>query len=422
MLGVTAAIALTECDLATAGQTPPLECLGIQPSQQTGTDASSTSPCVSALSRSPQHWSTYSGYLREIPMLCFAIKRQMEVDVVKEVYANISQEKIALLKVLNRGAEGAVQRAQDQEVKLANFVDYLKAAMNELNQGLVASVSSVRMASQDISELAQSSRASEELEAAAGSIVSLAQERIQEAALQTSRAMEVHLSKSLDHLLAALVAGQSVALANSTTQFASQLDITLDNVQHRFDIVGKQLHESLGPVKELASVAPQSHRMMEEVWALFRRIVDSASPVLLRFDELSNLQNALAQREQARAANMSALLDRIEVAHTDELGLYAIREAERLRASTRPRGMMDLMASLLFGDAAFPQGDGERSISQLGSIGKWHPSLIGQILRALPISSSASTLLLRGGLITLVILIKVVWSALCLMLVSAVIH
>ena len=31
--------------------------------------------CIEALSRSPQHWSSYSGYLREIVTLCSSYRR-----------------------------------------------------------------------------------------------------------------------------------------------------------------------------------------------------------------------------------------------------------------------------------------------------------------------------------------------------------
>jgi hypothetical protein len=342
----------------------------------------------------------------------------MEVDAVKEVYANISQEKIALLKVLKRGAEGALQRDQDQEAKLAYLAEYLKTAANELNRDLVAAVQSVRMASQDVSDLAQSSRASEELKSAAGSIVSLAQERIEEAALSTNRAMELRLSNSLDSLLPELVAEQSLALANSTTQFALRLDVALDGMQRRFDEAGKHISDSVGPLQDLLNIAPQSQMMMDQVWALFRQVVDGVSPVLVQVDKLSDLHHGLFLREQARAANMSTLLDRIEALHTDELALYARREAERLRVSTRHTGLVDLVASLLFGEAVSFKDVGVPSHSQLSSIDSWCPTVIAQLLRALPLSKSASTLLLRAGLATLVLGIRVAWSALCLMLVS----
>ncbi|PWN17948.1 hypothetical protein BCV69DRAFT_89183 [Microstroma glucosiphilum] len=415
---IRAAIALTKCDLATAGQTPPLECSGIQPSQGMGVERNPASPCVAALSRSPQHWSTYSGYLREIPMLCFALRRQLEVDTVREIYVNISQEKISILKVLKKGAEGALQRDQDQEVKLAEFIDHMKTATYELNKDLFATVRSIRMVSQEVTDLVQSSRASEEFMVAVEQVVALAQERIEQAASKTSKDTELHLSKSLDPLLARLAAEQSLALADSATHFASRLDTALDSMRHRFDDAVKQLYDSLGPVKELSSIVPQSQMMMDQVWSSFKQVVDSVSPLLTQVDKLSDLQNELSIREQVRATNLSALLDRIEVAHTRELDLYARREEERSRVSMRPMGLVEFMTSLLLGDTMSPHSMGEGSISKLGSIDDWRPSIIGHLLRTLPLSSPASIMLLRGCLTTLIVVIKVAWSALCLMLVS----
>ncbi|KDN48814.1 hypothetical protein RSAG8_02801, partial [Rhizoctonia solani AG-8 WAC10335] len=60
---VKVAVEMTLCELATAEQVSlPLECKNTR----TASSHRSVSQCVEALARSAQHWSSYSGYLREI--------------------------------------------------------------------------------------------------------------------------------------------------------------------------------------------------------------------------------------------------------------------------------------------------------------------------------------------------------------------
>ncbi|KAJ7600788.1 hypothetical protein C8J56DRAFT_769131, partial [Mycena floridula] len=91
---VGAAISMTLCELATAKHhTPPLECNSVN-------NVDEQSICVGALARSAQFWSSYSGYLREIPQLCFALRRWDDIDAARELYRNATLEKISLLQLL----------------------------------------------------------------------------------------------------------------------------------------------------------------------------------------------------------------------------------------------------------------------------------------------------------------------------------
>ncbi|KAF8588108.1 hypothetical protein K439DRAFT_704896 [Ramaria rubella] len=99
---VGAAISMTLCELATAKHhLPPLECFPFssQP-QENIVDEETQSLCVGALSRSAQFWSSYSGYLREAPQLCFAYRRWNDIDTAKSIYLNATLEKLALLRLL----------------------------------------------------------------------------------------------------------------------------------------------------------------------------------------------------------------------------------------------------------------------------------------------------------------------------------
>ncbi|KAI6104174.1 hypothetical protein F5141DRAFT_988224, partial [Pisolithus sp. B1] len=99
---IQAAISMTLCELATARHyAPPMECAAFSKGQQSPSSGHAQAACVEALSRSAQFWSSYSGYLRELPQLCFAFRRWLDVDIAKDVYRNITAEKLALLKFLN---------------------------------------------------------------------------------------------------------------------------------------------------------------------------------------------------------------------------------------------------------------------------------------------------------------------------------
>ncbi|ESK88088.1 nuclear fusion protein kar5 [Moniliophthora roreri MCA 2997] len=82
---VKAAISMTLCELATAKHhSIPLECSSFSINQHSLLEAINPDlqgECVSALSRSAQFWSSYSGYLREIPQLCFTFQRWNDIGM-----------------------------------------------------------------------------------------------------------------------------------------------------------------------------------------------------------------------------------------------------------------------------------------------------------------------------------------------------
>ncbi|KAJ7885704.1 hypothetical protein B0H14DRAFT_2698767 [Mycena olivaceomarginata] len=113
---VEAAISMTLCELATATHhSPPLECASF------AMDGRSQGECVDALSRSPQFWSSYSGYLREVPQLCFAFRRWNDIDTARDTYRNATIE-ITNLKLWD------IQLSE-----LANVASRLKIAFNTMD-------------------------------------------------------------------------------------------------------------------------------------------------------------------------------------------------------------------------------------------------------------------------------------------------
>ncbi|KAF8886580.1 hypothetical protein BD779DRAFT_1441612, partial [Infundibulicybe gibba] len=116
---VNAAISMTLCELATAKHySLPLECMPF--SQDDGSprihlDPDARGICVDALARSAQFWSSYSGYLREVPQLCFAFRRWNDIDTAREIYKNVTLEKIALIRFMLDHEKMARQNLQSWE-------------------------------------------------------------------------------------------------------------------------------------------------------------------------------------------------------------------------------------------------------------------------------------------------------------------
>ncbi|TRM57494.1 hypothetical protein BD626DRAFT_211910 [Schizophyllum amplum] len=123
---VRAAISMTLCELATAKHhTPPLECAPFAAGAHDAPE-SAVGECVNALSRSAQYWSSYSGYLREIPQLCFAYRRWHDIDTAKDIYRNATLRELDLLHALD-------ERGLQQAEALAIFGDQLLGMRNALS-------------------------------------------------------------------------------------------------------------------------------------------------------------------------------------------------------------------------------------------------------------------------------------------------
>ncbi|KAF9041198.1 hypothetical protein BJ165DRAFT_1487649 [Panaeolus papilionaceus] len=98
-----AAISMTLCEIATAmHHSVPRECLSYSSERKILPEIRSQSrgECVDALARSVQYWATYSGYLREIPQLCYAYTRWNDIDMARDLYRNITIEKVSFIKFL----------------------------------------------------------------------------------------------------------------------------------------------------------------------------------------------------------------------------------------------------------------------------------------------------------------------------------
>lgn len=123
---------MTLCEIATAKHySLPLECRPFSPEGEAPRDPRMRSECVDALSRSAQFWSSYSGYLREIPQLCFAFRRWNDIDLARDIYKNATIENINFLRSLvnrKRSEEVMIKKQQDQLTEFERLLLQLQAA------------------------------------------------------------------------------------------------------------------------------------------------------------------------------------------------------------------------------------------------------------------------------------------------------
>ncbi|KAI8907503.1 hypothetical protein DFJ77DRAFT_181475 [Powellomyces hirtus] len=92
---ITYAVHLTRCEISTASIPIPPEC------QREATDLD-VYACVEILSRVPQLWTSYSGYVREVVNMCFAIQYENHQNTVERLFNNVTMHQISSYRLLRR--------------------------------------------------------------------------------------------------------------------------------------------------------------------------------------------------------------------------------------------------------------------------------------------------------------------------------
>ncbi|KAJ7039887.1 hypothetical protein C8F04DRAFT_1085231 [Mycena alexandri] len=114
---------MTLCELATATHhSLPLECAPFTVDSEAAT-IRTQGECVDALSRSAQFWSSYSGYLREVPQLCFAFRRWNDIDTAKDIYKNSTLEMATLIRLLLAREKADVEGKKRWDTRVSELED-----------------------------------------------------------------------------------------------------------------------------------------------------------------------------------------------------------------------------------------------------------------------------------------------------------
>ncbi|CAJ0830858.1 14504_t:CDS:10 [Entrophospora sp. SA101] len=127
------AIHLTKCEIATANLLVPMECQDFD--REIGNNE--VGKCVESLSRTPQLWTSYSGYFREVFHICFAVRYSVEKDLLEELHRNITKNQLFNYKIL-RNQQSEMIELRKEELKrlkmLEKFQSDILKNVNEIEQ------------------------------------------------------------------------------------------------------------------------------------------------------------------------------------------------------------------------------------------------------------------------------------------------
>ncbi|KAI9096506.1 hypothetical protein DFS34DRAFT_650604 [Phlyctochytrium arcticum] len=108
------AIMLTKCEIATAGITSPREC-------QVDHADRNLPACVEVLSRVPQLWTSYSGYLREVVNMCFAAQYEAHQENLQRMFLNVTRHQISTFRLIQRQTSDLTQWHAREMATLRNI-------------------------------------------------------------------------------------------------------------------------------------------------------------------------------------------------------------------------------------------------------------------------------------------------------------
>ncbi|PWN96891.1 hypothetical protein FA09DRAFT_361614 [Tilletiopsis washingtonensis] len=308
---VRAAIELTRCELATARLNAPLECLDLSPKR-------AAEACVEALSRSPQAWSSYSGHLREVSVLCHAFRHSEALDEARKIYASLAREKRALLSMLvkhekaahERSDQDASRRTDEHESRQATEAA-AREILRDLSTELIAGVGGWQRAVQ-----AQEQRL---------------REMLADLSVQTSSDISTKLHEVIDDLVATLAKASDAAhahfelgLERTLQQHSASLSVHLDeptqqlaqHVAHLHDAaiaLHASLTEATGVSRELHDASIRSLEVVRDTGvesaALLSQLHSGLSVVDTALEQHNSALGSATSRHAEQVAELQAVMD-----------------------------------------------------------------------------------------------------------------
>ncbi|KFH69570.1 hypothetical protein MVEG_04379 [Podila verticillata NRRL 6337] len=136
----TYAIRLTACEIATANMPVPFECKEISEARDssslnTKSKSHEIGCCVQSLGRVPQLWTSYSGYFREVKVMCLAVQYSLERDELRNLQRNLTR---------NHADQIALLRAQRQELLETHRLEIAQLKeIQELHLNMSAQVNAI---------------------------------------------------------------------------------------------------------------------------------------------------------------------------------------------------------------------------------------------------------------------------------------
>ncbi|ORZ39256.1 Tht1-like nuclear fusion protein-domain-containing protein, partial [Catenaria anguillulae PL171] len=143
------AVRLTMCEVATANMNVPTSC----------SQANPPSACVEALAQVPQLWTSYSGYFREVMAMCYAVRHQIERELVESLFYNLTLAQLVNTNLLQQHAQDMSALHAQELATLASVSkaqDDLKSHATELGKWAAGMVKDVGGMSEEMGKVARS--------------------------------------------------------------------------------------------------------------------------------------------------------------------------------------------------------------------------------------------------------------------------
>ncbi|KAF9300602.1 hypothetical protein BGZ74_007706 [Mortierella antarctica] len=142
------------CEIATANMPMPVECMDFgeardSSSSYTNSKSHEIGRCVQSLGRVPQLWTSYSGYFREVKVMCLAVQYSLENDELRNLQRNLTRnhaDQIALLRAqrqelleTHRVETAQLKEIQDLHSKMGAQVNAILTSASQM-RGTLASI------------------------------------------------------------------------------------------------------------------------------------------------------------------------------------------------------------------------------------------------------------------------------------------
>ncbi|CAG8521196.1 7730_t:CDS:10, partial [Paraglomus brasilianum] len=105
------AIRLTLCEISITNRKHPIEC----------EDDSAVTDCISVLQDNAQLWTSYSGYFRQVFMMCFAVRYPMERELLSQLHKNITISQVKTYNMIRSQQQEFINWRKEEMHKLANM-------------------------------------------------------------------------------------------------------------------------------------------------------------------------------------------------------------------------------------------------------------------------------------------------------------
>ncbi|KAG0365478.1 hypothetical protein BGZ54_006481 [Gamsiella multidivaricata] len=124
----------------------PVECRAIsslEGRQDNKVSASEIAHCVQSLGRVPQLWTSYSGYFREVRVMCLAVRYSLEHDDLRSLQRNLTQSHVDQIKLLREQRRELEETHRVETTRLKEILDLHSTISQEVNS-MLSSAGAVR--------------------------------------------------------------------------------------------------------------------------------------------------------------------------------------------------------------------------------------------------------------------------------------